>query len=94
MRLLTQNNSNSNLIPGKPDGMVDDHDSLPILDSWTERTAEDLWVLGDVYLFIYSISFNVIQPMWLHRQIQTHQIADLPKRRKQANRQKKIKQHK
>jgi hypothetical protein len=28
------------------DGMVDEED-IPVLDSWTERTAEDLWVLGD-----------------------------------------------
>jgi hypothetical protein len=26
--------------------MVDEQD-LPILDSWTERTSDDLWVLGD-----------------------------------------------
>jgi ribonuclease HI len=34
------------LIPQEPDGMVDEEDP-PILDSWTERVAEDLWVLGD-----------------------------------------------
>jgi hypothetical protein len=45
------------------------------------------------YLLIYSISFNVIQPMWLCRQIQTHKIADMSERRKQANKQKKTKQH-
>jgi hypothetical protein len=45
-----------------------------------------------IYLFIiYSISFNVIQPMWLCRQIQTHKIADMSERRKQANTQKKTK---
>jgi hypothetical protein len=44
-------------------------------------------------LFIYSISFNVIQPMWLCRQIQTHKIADMSDRKKQANKQKKTKQH-
>jgi hypothetical protein len=42
MRLLTQKNSNSDLIPDEPDGLVYDED-IPILDSWTERTAEDLW---------------------------------------------------
>jgi hypothetical protein len=26
--------------------MVDEED-IPILDSWTDRVAEDLWVLGD-----------------------------------------------
>jgi uncharacterized membrane protein len=55
-----------------------------------------LWNLsmGDIYLFIiYVISFNVIQPMWLCRQIQTHKIADISERRKQANKQKKTKQH-
>jgi hypothetical protein len=41
-------------------------------------------------LFIYSISFNVIQPMWLCRQIPKHKIADMSKRRNQAN---KTKQH-
>jgi hypothetical protein len=46
MRLLTQKNSNRDLIPDEPDGLVDE-DDIPILDSWTERTAEDLWVLGD-----------------------------------------------
>jgi uncharacterized membrane protein len=46
-----------------------------------------------IYLFIYSISFNVIQPMWLGRQILTHKIADMSERRKQANKQKKTKQH-
>jgi hypothetical protein len=46
MRLLTQKNSNSDPIPHEPEGLVDD-EGIPILDSWTERTAEDLWVLGD-----------------------------------------------
>jgi hypothetical protein len=31
--------------------------------------------------------------MWLCRQIQTHKIADMSERRKQANKQKKTKQH-
>jgi hypothetical protein len=44
-------------------------------------------------LFIYFISFNVIQPMWLCRQILRHKIADMSERRKQANKQKKTKQH-
>jgi hypothetical protein len=43
LRLLTQKNSNSDLIPDEPDTMVDE-DDLPVLDSWTERTAYDLWV--------------------------------------------------
>jgi hypothetical protein len=46
MRLVTRNNKNSYLIPDKPDGMVDEED-IPILDSWTDRVAEDLWILGD-----------------------------------------------
>jgi hypothetical protein len=46
IRLLTRKNSYSDLIPDEPDGMVDEED-MPTLDSWTERTAEDLWVLGD-----------------------------------------------
>jgi hypothetical protein len=46
LRLLTQKNTNSDLIPQEPDRMIDEED-LPILDSWTERVAEDLWVLGD-----------------------------------------------
>jgi uncharacterized membrane protein len=53
-----------------------------------------LLVNGDgIYLFIYFFSFNVIQPMWLCRQILTHKIADMSERRKQANKQKKTKQH-
>jgi hypothetical protein len=46
MRLLTQKNLNSDLIHDELDGMVDEED-IPTLDSWTERTADDLWVLGD-----------------------------------------------
>jgi hypothetical protein len=46
-----------------------------------------------IYLFIYFISFNVIQPMWLCRQILTHKIADMSERSKQANKQRKTKQH-
>jgi hypothetical protein len=46
LRLLTQKNTNSDLIPQEPHGMVSE-DDLPILDSWTERVAEDLWILGD-----------------------------------------------
>jgi hypothetical protein len=46
MRLLTQKNSNSDIIPDELDRMVDEED-IPILDRWTECTAEDLWVLGD-----------------------------------------------
>jgi hypothetical protein len=47
MKLLTQKNSHSDLIPDELDGMVDEEDIRPTLNSWTERTAEDLWVLGD-----------------------------------------------
>jgi hypothetical protein len=46
MRMLTQNNPNGDLVPDEADGMVDEED-IPSLDSWTERAADDLWVLGD-----------------------------------------------
>jgi hypothetical protein len=46
MRILTQNNPNSDLVPDEADGMVNEED-IPSLDSWTERAADDLWVLGD-----------------------------------------------
>jgi hypothetical protein len=46
MRMLTQNNQNCDLVPDEADGMVDEED-IPSLDSWTERAADDLWVLGD-----------------------------------------------
>jgi hypothetical protein len=46
IRMLTQNNPNSDLVPDEADRMVDDED-IPSLDSWTERAADDLWVLGD-----------------------------------------------
>jgi hypothetical protein len=46
MRLVTQNNKNSDLIPDEPDGMVNEED-IPILDSWTDQVVEDPGVLGD-----------------------------------------------
>jgi hypothetical protein len=46
MRMLTQNNPNGDLVPDEADGMVDEED-IPSLNSWTERAADDLWVLGD-----------------------------------------------
>jgi hypothetical protein len=46
LRILTQNYFDSDLIPDQPDGMVDEQD-LPILDSWIERTADELWVTED-----------------------------------------------
>jgi hypothetical protein len=46
LRLLTQKNSNSDLIPHELDATVDE-DDLPVLDSWTDRIADDLWLLGD-----------------------------------------------
>jgi hypothetical protein len=36
MRMITQNNPNSDPVPDEADGMVDDED-IPSLDSWTER---------------------------------------------------------
>jgi hypothetical protein len=39
MRMLIQNNPNSDLIPDEADGMVDVED-IPSLDSWTERAAD------------------------------------------------------
>jgi hypothetical protein len=62
--------------------------------NWNHIMTNKTIVCGDfIYLFIYFISFNVIQPMWLCRQILTHKIADMSERRKQANKQKKTKQH-
>jgi hypothetical protein len=46
MRMLTQNNPNNDLLPDEADGIVDEED-IPSFDSWTERAADDLWVLGD-----------------------------------------------
>jgi hypothetical protein len=46
MRILTQNNPDSDLIPEEADGMVDEED-IPSIERWTERAADDLWVLGD-----------------------------------------------
>jgi hypothetical protein len=46
-----------------------------------------LLVFGLFYLFIYSISFNVIQPMWLCGQIEKHNITDMSKHRNQTNKQ-------
>jgi hypothetical protein len=46
MRMLTQNNRNGDLVPDEADVMVDKED-IPSHDSWTERAADDLWVLGD-----------------------------------------------
>jgi hypothetical protein len=42
VRILTQNNPNSDLVPDEADRMVDEGD-IPSLDSWTERAADDLW---------------------------------------------------
>jgi hypothetical protein len=46
MRILTQNNPNSDLVPDEPDGMVDDED-IPSLEGWTESAAHEWCVLGD-----------------------------------------------
>jgi hypothetical protein len=46
MRMQTKNNPNGDLIPDEADGIVDKEEILS-LDSWTERAADDLWVLGD-----------------------------------------------
>jgi hypothetical protein len=48
-------------------------------------TSEKKKEKNRIYLFIYSISFNVIQPMWLYRQIPKHKITDMSKQRNQAN---------
>jgi hypothetical protein len=45
LRLLTQKNTNSDLIPEELDGMVDE--DIPTLDSGTEWVAEDWWAFGD-----------------------------------------------
>jgi hypothetical protein len=46
LRLTSQKNTHSNLIPDEPDDILDNYD-LPTLDCWTERAAYDLWMLGD-----------------------------------------------
>jgi hypothetical protein len=46
MRMLAENNPNRDRVPDKADGMVGEED-IPSLDSWTERAADDLWVLRD-----------------------------------------------
>jgi hypothetical protein len=46
LRMLTQKNPNRDLIPDEADRMVDEED-IPSLDRWTERAADDLWVLED-----------------------------------------------
>jgi hypothetical protein len=46
LKLLSQNNSNGDLIPDEPDSMADDED-IPVLDNRIERISDDLWVLGD-----------------------------------------------
>jgi hypothetical protein len=46
LRLISQKNTNSDLIPDEPENILDEED-LPTLDRWTERTAYDLWTLGD-----------------------------------------------
>jgi hypothetical protein len=75
--------------------MVADGMTKPLERVAFERFKRQLGVVdsGKVNLFIDFISFNVIQPMWLCRQILTHKIADMSERRKQANKQKKTKQH-
>jgi hypothetical protein len=40
-----------------------------------------------VGIFIYSILFKAIQPIWDCRQIPKHKITDMSKRRNQANKQ-------
>jgi hypothetical protein len=44
MRIVTLNNTISDLIPEEVDGIADEED-IPRLDSWTERAVDDLWVL-------------------------------------------------
>jgi hypothetical protein len=39
------------------------------------------------HIFIYSISFYLIHPMWQCRQILKHKIADMSTQRNQANEQ-------
>jgi hypothetical protein len=46
LRLISQKNTNSDLIPDDPEDILDEED-LPVLDRWTERAAYDLWTLGD-----------------------------------------------
>jgi hypothetical protein len=44
--LISQKNTNSDLIPDDPDDILHD-DDRPTVDRWTERAAYDLWTLGD-----------------------------------------------
>jgi hypothetical protein len=46
LRLISQKNTNSDLIPDDPEDILDEED-LPTLNPWTERAAYDLWTLGD-----------------------------------------------
>jgi hypothetical protein len=46
LRLISQKNTNSDLIPDDAEDILDEED-LPVLDHWTERAAYDLWTLGD-----------------------------------------------
>jgi hypothetical protein len=46
LRLISQKNTNSDLIPDDPEDILDEEDR-PTLDRWTERAAYDLWMLGD-----------------------------------------------
>jgi hypothetical protein len=39
LRLITQDNTNSDLIPDEPDDILDEED-VPVLDRWTERVKE------------------------------------------------------
>jgi hypothetical protein len=61
----------------------------PAMPLTTDSTRE-LW---SIYLFIYSISFNVIQPMWICRQIPKQKIGDILKCRNQTNKQNKTQEH-
>jgi hypothetical protein len=40
MRMLTQNNPNTDLVPNEADGMVDE-EAIPSLDRWTERAVDN-----------------------------------------------------
>jgi hypothetical protein len=46
LRLISQKNTISDLIPDDPEDILDD-DDRSTLDRWTESAAYDLWTLGD-----------------------------------------------
>jgi hypothetical protein len=61
MRLLTQNDTNGDLIPDEADGMVDKGD-IPSVDSWTKRAPDHFRVLRDEVE--HSVAFDLEFGTW------------------------------